>query len=83
MNYYVMRIKYQKDGTVKKSEVMDYDTRQAAISKFHSNLGADMADDNLMGSMCTVINGMGGQEATEFWGTMEVEPEPQPEPIVE
>ena len=77
MKYYVMRIKYQKDGTIKKSEVMDYDTKQAAEAKFHNNLGADMADENLMGSMCTVINSMGGQEMTKFWGNL---PDIQPEP---
>ena len=75
MNYYVMRVKYLKDGTVKKSEVMDYESRQAAIAKFHSNMGADMADDTLKGSMCTVINGAGGQEEAEYWMT-EDEPEP-------
>ena len=74
MNYYVMRIKYQKDGQVKKSEVMEYDTRQAAIAKFHTNMGTDMADDTLKGSMCTVINGMGGQEEAEFWELPEEEP---------
>lgn len=67
MNYYVMRIKYLKDGTVKKSEVMEYDNRQAALAKYHSNMGADMADTTLKGSMCTVINGMGGQEVSNYW----------------
>lgn len=80
MNYYVMRIKYQKDGQIKKSEVMDYDTKSAAIAKFHTNLGTDMADIDLQGSMCTVINGMGGQEVSEFWGTM---PEQEPEQVEE
>ena len=74
MNYYVMRIKYQKDGQVKKSEVMEYDTRQSAVAKFHTNMGADMADSTLKGSVCTVINGMGGQEEAEYWEIPEEEP---------
>jgi hypothetical protein len=78
MKYYVMRIKYQKDGVIKKSEVMDYDTLKKAEAKYHTNLGTDMEDDTLQGSMCTVINGAGGQEMSEFWGTMDIEPEPEP-----
>ena len=74
MNYYVMRIKYLKDGTVKKSEVMEYDNRQAALAKYHANMGTDMADDTLKGSMCTVINGMGGQEVADYWMLPEEEP---------
>jgi len=74
MNYYVMRIKYQKDGTVKKSEVMEYTSKKQAEAKFHANLAADMGDDTLEGSMCTVINGMGGQEFVEYWSD-EMEPE--------
>ena len=67
MKYYVMRVKYLKDGTTKKSEVMEYDSRERAIAKFHSNLGTDMVDETLQGSMCVVINGMGGMEKTEYW----------------
>ena len=77
MNFYVMRVKYQKDGVVKKSEVMEYDTAQQALAKFHTNLGTDMSDDTLQGSMCTVINGRGGQVENGFWGTT---PDDQPEP---
>ena len=84
MDYYVMRIKYQKDGTVKKSEVMDYDTMQKALAKFHTNIGTDMSDDTLAGSMCTVINGAGAQIETSFWGEIPLdEPQPEPEPVVE
>ena len=66
--YYVMRIKYLKDGTIKKSEVMEYDTEQDALAKFHTNLGTDMVDDTLSGSMCTVINQYGAQITTSYWG---------------
>ena len=78
MEYYVMRVKYLKDGTVKKSEVMSYATKQEALAKYHTNMGTDMVDDTLKGSMCTVINGMGGQEIADYWS--EPEPEPTPEP---
>lgn len=79
--YYVMRVKYLKDGTTKKSEVMDYETRDQAVAKFHTNLGADMVDDTLKGSMCTVINSHGGQETKEYWGETDMDvPTPEPEP---
>lgn len=73
--YYVMRVKYLKDGTIKKSEVMEYDSRQAAIAKFHSNMGTDMVDETLSGSMCTVIDQYGNQipEATYSWGNITYE----------
>ena len=76
--YYVVRVKYLKDGTEKRSELMAYETRNQAMSKFHQNLGADMADDTLNGSMCTVINDHGGQEAKEYWNNPTPAPEPEP-----
>lgn len=72
MNYYVIRVKYLKDGTVKKSELMSYDTRTQAVAKFHSNLGTDMADSTLAGGMCVVINAHGGTEEKAYWTAEEV-----------
>lgn len=71
--FYVMRVKFVKDGTTKKSEVMDYETRNEAMAKFHTNLGTDMSDSTLSGSMCTVINSHGGQEAHEYWGETDID----------
>ena len=76
MNYYVVRVKLLLDGTTKKSELMEYDTRQEAVAKFHSNLGTDMADDTLAGSMCVVLNGHGGTEIKDFW-ERPVDPDPE------
>lgn len=71
--YYVMRVKFLKDGTTKKSEVMDYESRTDALAKFHTNLGTDMVDESLKGSMCTVTNSHGGQEAKEYWGETDID----------
>jgi len=76
--FYVMRVKFLKDGTTKKSEVMDYETRDQAVAKFHTNLGTDMVDETLKGSMCTVINSHGGQECKEYWGQTDIDPDPVP-----
>ena len=74
--YYVVRVKYLKDGTEKRSELMAYASKQAALSKFHTNLGTDMSDDTLQGSFCTVINSIGKEVASDSWRL----PEPTPEP---
>lgn len=69
--FYVVRVKYLKDGTVKKSELMEKDTEIEALAKFHANLGTDMADETLAGGMCVVINGHGGEVATSYWEAKE------------
>ena len=79
--FFVMRVKYQNDGEVKKSEVMNYEDYDRAIAKFHENLGTDMKDDTLKGSMCTVINSHGGQERYEYWGETDMEEEPVPDVV--
>lgn len=56
MKYFVVRVKFLKDGTIKKNEVMDFDTEIQAIAKLHSNLATDMADGTLKGSACMVLN---------------------------
>ena len=71
--YYVIRVKYLKDGTEKRSELMAYETKQQALSKFHTNMGTDMADETLNGSMCVVLNNHGGTEESDYWETLEPE----------
>lgn len=71
--YYVVRVKYLKDGTEKRSELMAYETKQQALSKFHTNMGTDMADETLNGSMCVVLNAQGGTVEGDYWNTPEPE----------
>lgn len=68
MKFFVFRVKYQLDGQIKKSEVMEYDSLRQAMAKFHNNLSLDMADETLSGSMCVVVNAYAGIEAKEHWG---------------
>jgi len=77
--YYVVRVKYLNDGTEKRSELMAYESKQQALSKFHTNMGTDMGDPTLRGSMCTVLNEIAGQEASGSWSVDEPEPEPNEE----
>lgn len=78
--YFVVRVKWLKDGTIKKSELMSYQTREQAIAKYHSNMSIDMTDDTLSGSMCTVLDQLGGIILSDYWGHVTViEPEPNQE----
>lgn len=72
--YYVVRVKYLLDGTEKRSELMAYDSKQAALSKFHTNMGTDMADETLKGSFCSVLNEMGFLVQSDCWSIPEEEP---------
>ncbi len=65
--FYVIRIKFLKDGTVKKSEIMSYENHHLAETKFHNNLATDVADDTLIGSTCMVINAYGSVTDVEHW----------------
>jgi len=65
--FFVVRVKYLKDGTMKKSELMDYTTENRAVAKYHSNMGTDMVDETLAGGYCTVLNGHGGEVISGFW----------------
>ena len=79
MRYYVLRVKYQKDGTEKRSETMAYDDAISAEAKFHSNLATDMADDTLAGSLCSVVNEYGNLEWTRRWNVPDEPTPPEPE----
>lgn len=67
MKFFVVRVKFLKDGTLKKSELMEYDSKVRAVAKFHSNVGTDMDDDSLAGGMCVVLNEHGGSEEKVYW----------------
>lgn len=69
--WFVVRVKYLKDGTYKKSELMDYPTWNQAVAKFHQNLATDMVDDTLRGSMCVVLNEYGAVDQQAYWGDIE------------
>lgn len=65
--YFVARVKELKDGTLKKSELMDYDNKQKAVSKLYTNIGTDMDDNTLQGSMCTVLSNQGDEVKRDYW----------------
>lgn len=56
MEFYVIRIRFMKDGTTKKSEIITKATLREAEAKLHNNLGIDMADDTLSGGVCMILD---------------------------
>lgn len=80
--YFVARVKELKDGTFKKSEVMDYDDKQSAVAKLYTNIGTDMDDDTLQGSMCTVLDKEGNEVKRDTWNYDTYHPPIPPEPPV-
>lgn len=79
--YFVARVKEQTDGTIKKSEIMEYDNKKAAVAKLYSNIGTDMGDDTLQGSMCTVLDMEGNEVKRDYWEDSQYNP-PEPEPSI-
>ena len=65
--YFVVRVKELKDGTLKKSEVMDYEDKKSAVAKLYNNIGTDMNDDTLQASMCTVLDIEGNEVKRDYW----------------
>lgn len=55
MEFYVLRVKYQTDGTTKLGTVMTYTTLREAEAKFYKNLGEDMSDTTLSGGVCKIF----------------------------
>jgi len=81
--FFVVRVRFLKEGGIKKSELMSYLTQDQAVSKFHSNLAVDMVDPTLTGSMCSVLGIDGNCIKQDCWGYYtdeEPAPEPEPEP---
>ena len=65
--FYVVRVKYLPNGEEKKSELMDYPTQLEAESKFYKNIGTDMEDTTLLGSMCMVVDKFGNEIQSRYW----------------
>lgn len=68
MEFYVFRIRYQIDGTVRKSEVITKNSLREAQAKCHVNLGEDMNDANLSGGICMAISENGDVILKVKWG---------------
>lgn len=68
MEFYVFRIRYQNDGTVRKSEVITKNSLREAEAKCHTNLGEDMNDSTLSGGICMAVSENGDIVLKVKWG---------------
>lgn len=77
--YFVARVRELKDGTFKKSELMDYEEKRDAVSKCYANMSTDIVDDTLQGSMCTVLDIEGNEVKRDCWDINQFVPPTPPE----
>lgn len=83
MKYYVVTIQYNKEKKAENREAPKmFLTLEAAEQKFYEQVGKDMANATLGGSLNILMNSDGGIYETKKWGIME-EPEPTPEEVTE
>lgn len=67
------RTKFQKDGTIKSVETSLHDTLSSALAKHYRNIGADMEDEKLSGSVSVITDTLGNRHEGYSWGEI-IEP---------
>ena len=72
--YYVVSIQKTEDSNP--ISITGFETREDAMSAYHSTLASNYLSEVLVSFAVDVLNEHGGVEACEFW----VKPEPVPEP---
>lgn len=67
MKYYLINIQFINDGS-NPCSIFGYDSRDSALSAFHSILASNYANDNLIKFEVMLITEFGKVEKQEFWG---------------
>lgn len=78
MKFYLITIQYNKEAHAENRSVPKmYETLEQAEADFYEQVGKDMKNAKLGGSLNMVINSEGGvyAELNKKWGFMEEEPE--------
>lgn len=75
MRYYLIEIIQYNDGTKESPSIYSYDSLDAAVSKFHKELGGwgYGQKENVKHVLCMVINSEGGIYENKSWTAPEVE----------
>lgn len=82
MKYYLITIQYNKEAKAENRPAPKmYEDFEKAQADFYEQVGKDMKNAVLGGSLNMVINSAGGvyTDLTKAWGFMEEQPEPTPE----
>ena len=65
MYYYVISIQKTTEGNVQ--AIFAYDSRESALSAYHSTLASNYISETLDGFCVVLINEHGGTEFKEYW----------------
>lgn len=74
IKYVLNRVKFLKTGGVKEQTPTIHDDLKSAQAKFHRNIGTDMDDTTLSGSVSIITDTKGGYKDSFSWGEI-IEPE--------
>lgn len=87
MKYYLFTVQYNKTRKAEnRPQPRMFNELKKAESAFYKQVGADMDNEDLGGSLNMVVNSEGGRydDLKRVWGIMEEpQPEPQPETVAE
>lgn len=82
MKYYLITIQYNKIAHAEnRTAPKMFETLEEAEANFYSQVGSDMKNVNLGGSLNMVINSDGGVYVTKKWGFMVEEPVSEEVPV--
>lgn len=80
--YFVVSI--QQVGETTPTTINGYETKEAALSAYHSTLASNYISETLDAFTVVLLNGHGGTELREYWEkTNPPTPGPEPEEVVE
>lgn len=68
MKYFLNRVKFLANGGVKAQEPSVHDDLHSAQAKFHRNVGTDMDDSTLSGSVSMITDEKGNPYDAYSWG---------------
>lgn len=66
--YFLNRVKFLKSGGVKEQTPSIHDNLKSAQAKFYRNIGTDMDDETLSGSVSVITDTKGGSHDSYAWG---------------
>lgn len=73
MNYFLTHYQYLKDGQTVISPTAQFDSKDMAISDWHSKMSSNMVSDDVLGCL-TIIHTSNGQIVLNDYWQREVQP---------
>jgi len=70
----------QTVGETHPCSIFAFETKEEAMSRYHSTLASDYVAENLDAFAVAVLNEHGGTEVREYWEKPAPEPNPESEP---